>query len=266
MPAPPPARSGNPLALIMLGVVALAGIAVGALAAGGVFSKAPSSVTTSRVVTAASARAPSTATSTSVPASTQPSATNAGAANVLQGTTSCGGDLSVGPGTSCSFAQNVEQAYDVTSGGPQTVTAFSPATGITYTINCTGGTPHVCSGGTTRNASLYFTSGPTGANTASGGPAPIAIPPGTSTSGTHGCGGSVTGNGVTSCPFAQNVFQAYARAYQSNGEEPAGSVTAYSPVTNETYVMSCGTNGVTVDCTGAKGALVSFLLGAAADY
>jgi serine/threonine protein kinase len=36
--SPPPGRSGNPLALILLGIVALAGIAVGALAASGVLS------------------------------------------------------------------------------------------------------------------------------------------------------------------------------------------------------------------------------------
>ena len=76
------------------------------------------------------------------------------------GTSSCGGDLAVGPNTSCGFAQNVEQAYDQTSGGDQTVTAFSPATGITYTINCSGGSPHVCTGGTTHDASIYFTGGP----------------------------------------------------------------------------------------------------------
>ena len=46
-PVPPPAqtRSGNPLVLIVLGLVALAGIAVGALAVTGVFSRAAASAT-----------------------------------------------------------------------------------------------------------------------------------------------------------------------------------------------------------------------------
>jgi hypothetical protein len=250
----------------LLGLVALAGIAVGALAAAGVFSHSTTSSAAARTITAQSTPA-STATSTSVPAHQRTSppaaASNAAAANAGQGTTPCGGDLSVGPNTSCGFAANVEQAYDQTSGGPQTVTAFSPATGITYTINCTAGTPHVCTGGTTHNASVYFTSGASGAGAAS--TASVAVPAGTSTAGMHGCGGGVSGNGVTSCPFAQNVFQAYASGYQSNGG-PVSSVTAYSPVTKQTYIMSCATNNVTVNCTGAKGALVTFPMSAVRNF
>ena len=268
-PAPAPAaqstRSGNPLALILLGLVALAGIAVGALAASGAFSHSTPTVTTP-LARAASTPAASSPKSASVPAhKTAPPPASTGNGNATQGTIPCGGDLSVGPNTSCGFAANVEQAYGQTSGGQQTVSAYSPATGITYTINCTGGTPHVCSGGTTHNASVYFTSGPTVAAPASSASA-LTLPPGTSTAGMHGCGGSVSGNGVTSCPFAQNVFQAYAAAYQSDTNQPASSVTAYSPVTNKTYSMFCQTNGVTVDCTGAKGALITFPMTAVENF
>jgi hypothetical protein len=62
----------------------------------------------------------------------------------------------VGPNTSCGFAQNVEQAYFQTGGGSQAVSAYSPATGLTYTIDCTGDVPHACTGGTTHDASVYF--------------------------------------------------------------------------------------------------------------
>jgi RNA polymerase subunit RPABC4/transcription elongation factor Spt4 len=155
--APPPAnpaprRSGNPLALIVLGVAALAGIAFAGLAVGGVFSHAASTQT----VTSASAVRPSAGqTTAAAPRNPTPAAVAAPA-----GTTSCGGDLSVGPNTSCPFAQNVEHAYAQSRGGNIPVTAYSPATGLTYTIDCAGGSSHVCSGGTTHNASVYFTSRP----------------------------------------------------------------------------------------------------------
>jgi hypothetical protein len=72
----------------------------------------------------------------------------------VAGTTSCGGDLFVGANTSCPFARNVRDAYASSGGGNTNVTAFSPATGRSYVMYCTGGSPHVCTGG--NNASLYF--------------------------------------------------------------------------------------------------------------
>jgi hypothetical protein len=68
------------------------------------------------------------------------------------GTTNCGGGLSVGPNTSCPFAQNVRSEYEAS--GSSTVRAFSPATGETYVMSCTSDSPHVCTGG--NNASVYF--------------------------------------------------------------------------------------------------------------
>jgi Glucodextranase, domain B len=64
----------------------------------------------------------------------------------------CGGDLSAGPNTSCGFAENVRAAYR--SSGVSVVTAFSPATGRTYTMYCTTSSPHVCTGG--NDAAVYF--------------------------------------------------------------------------------------------------------------
>jgi hypothetical protein len=74
------------------------------------------------------------------------------AAPTAGGQTPCGGGLSVGPDTSCAFGENVYQAYE--DYGPGNVTAYSPVTGLNYTMYCSGSTPVVCTGGT--NASVYF--------------------------------------------------------------------------------------------------------------
>ena len=67
---------------------------------------------------------------------------------------SCGDGLSVGPNTTCPFARVVREAYFNSGGGDTTVSAFSPVTGKTYLMSCSGGSPHVCAGG--NNASVYF--------------------------------------------------------------------------------------------------------------
>jgi hypothetical protein len=67
---------------------------------------------------------------------------------------SCGGNLSVGPKTTCGFAVNVESAYFDSGGGSGTVRAFSPVTNQWYTMTCTAGAPTVCRGG--NNAVVYI--------------------------------------------------------------------------------------------------------------
>ena len=62
----------------------------------------------------------------------------------------------VGPNTSCPFAQNVEHAYTGSIGnGNGTVTASSPVTGDSYQMQCTGGSPVSCSGGTNALVEFY---------------------------------------------------------------------------------------------------------------
>ena len=69
------------------------------------------------------------------------------------GQTACGGGLSVGPNTTCAFAQNVESAYR--NSGPGAVSVFSPVTNRTYDMTCTNQSSGVvCTGG--NNASVYF--------------------------------------------------------------------------------------------------------------
>jgi hypothetical protein len=58
--------------------------------------------------------------------------------------TDCGGGVYAGADTSCPFALNVTEGYT----GPGADYAYSPATGLTYTMNCTleGASTVVCTG------------------------------------------------------------------------------------------------------------------------
>jgi hypothetical protein len=97
---------------------------------------------------------------------------------------------------------------------------------------------YVPSAAPTTSTGTYYTPAPT--------PAPAPSPTGGS------CGGELSVNANTSCPFAENVEQAY---YAEVGSGP-GEVVAYSPVTNRTYVMSC--SGSPHECTGGDDAAVFF--------
>jgi hypothetical protein len=66
------------------------------------------------------------------------------------------------------------------------------------------------------------------------------------------CGGELSVNSHTSCPFAQNVENAY---YAEVGSG-SGEVVAYSPVTERDYTMSC--SGSPHECTGGDDAAVFF--------
>jgi hypothetical protein len=82
-----------------------------------------------------------------------PDIPHAQAGSGSSGQTACGGGLSVGPNTTCAFAQNVEAAYR--NNGPGTVSVFSPVTNQTYDMTCNSQSSRVvCTGG--NNASVYF--------------------------------------------------------------------------------------------------------------
>jgi hypothetical protein len=67
---------------------------------------------------------------------------------------SCGGSLSVGPDTTCEFAENVRAEYELEIGsGSGTVSAYSPANNEIYEMFCTAA-PHECSGAI--DATVYF--------------------------------------------------------------------------------------------------------------
>jgi hypothetical protein len=89
--------------------------------------------------------------------STQPdtSGNTSGSYSSASGSSSCGGGLSVGPSTTCAFAENVESDYFAEIGsGTGTVVSYSPVTGKVYSMYCTAGEPHECTGG--NNASVFF--------------------------------------------------------------------------------------------------------------
>jgi hypothetical protein len=67
----------------------------------------------------------------------------------------------------------------------------------------------------------------------------------------NSCGGGLSVNSVTTCPFAENVRSAY------YGSGQAGVIDVHSPVTDRTYTMSCSSGTLHV-CTGGNGARVSF--------
>lgn len=244
-PQPPQSNnhSGNPLALILLAVIALAGVAVGVLAAAGVFSNGAKTRTV---------------------ASTHPSGKHHKAARKTVstqspgGTKPCGEGVSVGPATTCPFALNVQKAF-TESGGSSTISAYSPITGVTYTMQCSGEDVHVCRGG--NEATVYLTSAIAPAPEES--PAPVAE---SSSSSLQECDENISANEATTCPFAENVFVSYWEEYEAYGEESETYVTAFSPSTEHTYGMTCSFDGVTVDCRGGHDAFVTFPMQAVRVY
>jgi hypothetical protein len=144
----------------------------------------------------------------------------------------CGDGLTAGPNTTCPFAENVRVAYEQT--GPGAVTVYSPVTNATYQMSCSYGPSVVCTGG--NNASVYFTT----ASSPS-----YQSPP---SYGVRDCGAGLEAGPHTTCPFAENVRS----AFESSGP---GTVDVYSPVTHDTYAMSC-TDGSPAVCTGGNGAAV----------
>jgi hypothetical protein len=66
------------------------------------------------------------------------------------------------------------------------------------------------------------------------------------------CGGELSVGSVTTCPFAENVED----AYFSNIGSGSGTVEVYSPVTNKYYSMYCTSSPH--ECTGGNNASVYF--------
>jgi hypothetical protein len=67
----------------------------------------------------------------------------------------CGGSVSANSVTTCGFAENVQQAYfEEIGSGSGMVYAYSPTTGQTYSMYCSSGSPHECTGG--NDAAVYF--------------------------------------------------------------------------------------------------------------
>ena len=89
-------------------------------------------------------------------------------------------------------------------------------------------------------------------------PAPTSTvtvaPPATPPPGAVSCGAGVSaGTSVTSCSFAQAVRDEYLR---TGVQGQSRVISAYSPVTGMSYVMSCGPEGGVVACRGGNNAVV----------
>ncbi|MGZ6637110.1 MAG: hypothetical protein ACXVHQ_37445 [Solirubrobacteraceae bacterium] len=81
----------------------------------------------------------------------------------------------------------------------------------------------------------------------SGSKAPLSL------NGATNCGAGLHAGPHTSCPFAQNVRDAYNAAPGATA-----SVRVFSPVTGQTYTMSCAAAGSGVTCSGANNASVTW--------
>jgi hypothetical protein len=91
---------------------------------------------------------PTTAATTSSPAP----ATGAATPTASTGT-SCGAGVIVNSVTSCPFGVNTRDTY-YANRQPAVVDVYSTVTDRTYTMSCTSGSPHVCTGG--NNARVTF--------------------------------------------------------------------------------------------------------------
>jgi serine/threonine protein kinase len=264
-PAPQPHhdRSGSPLALIILGIVAVLGIVAAVAAAAGVFSKesAPSSSTVANTGT------PTTRSNKGKGKNQQPKGEKT--VKPPAGSTPCATGLWVNEVTSCPFAENTSSAY-AEAGGADKIQVYSPVTGLTYEMTCSGSSLVTCKGG--KNAHVYFSSAKaSGQNTtpvAPPQPEPEPTPAPEPTPGYAGqsCDQNISANEVTTCPFAENVFVAYWEEYEEFGEETYSYVVAYSSTTNEDYGMDCYLEDDFVECTGGTEALVTFPMQAVREY
>ncbi|MBS1862870.1 MAG: serine/threonine protein kinase [Actinobacteria bacterium] len=257
-------RSGSPVALIVIGIVAVCGIAAAVLAASGVFTKetSPASRTVAQTTSKAQTTKPVKHVSHHQPKPATPPA----------GSESCPGasELWVNEHTSCPFAENAQSAY-AEADGAKNISVYSPVTGKTYAMACKGTGLIACTGG--NDAAVYFGSAKaSGQNTE---PAPHVEPEPTPEpepeyngggAATVACDSNIYVNEVTSCPFAENVFEAYADEYQSNGESGYYYVEAYSEETGKTFGMDCYDDSDFVECSGGKDALVTFPMQAVRVY
>jgi serine/threonine protein kinase len=265
---PPPQqhrdRSGSPVALIVIGIVAVCGIAAAVLAASGTFSKAsPPTLSTVATTPGKTTPQPKAESPKGTPHPHKKPTPPAGSESCPEAS-----ELWVNQYTTCPFAENVQSAY-AESDGAHKLSVYSPVTGKTYAMTCTGTTLITCTGG--NNAAVYFGSAKAkGQNTTptprvepEPAPEPEYLGGGPAT---KACDQNISANEVTSCPFAENVFVAYWEDYESSGESSSLYVEAYSEETGKSYGMECFDYDDFIECTGGNEALVTFPLQAVREY
>jgi hypothetical protein len=109
--------------------------------------------------------------------------------------------------------------------------------------------------GATNHAQAHQQAGPSTGQSSAGGQSSSTTPapasgssspaPAPSTPASTDCGGGLFAGPATSCPFAMNVQTAW-----QNTPGESNTVTAYSPVTGQSYTESCGPSGTGIMCTG----------------
>jgi hypothetical protein len=118
---------------------------------------------------------------------------------------------------------------------------IGPTASTTATTTSAASTASTASTATTATSSASATgTAPAESAGSYSGVAPVSSAgPATDQSACSGLAGATVGP-HTSCGFAANVLNVVQRAYAATGHYPA-RVTAHSPVTGGTYVLSCGT-------------------------
>jgi hypothetical protein len=176
-------------------------------------------------------------------------------------------DLWVNAVTSCPFAKNTRSAY-AEADGSHDIEVYSPVTGVTYEMTCSGTNLVTCAGG--NDAHVYFSRArATGQDTTpvpAPEPEPTAPEPNSSSGTSQSCDQNISANEATSCPFAEEVFVTYWEEYESYGEEAYTYVNAYSPTTGKSYGMECYLEADFVECTGGNRALVTFPMQSVREY
>jgi serine/threonine protein kinase len=264
VPQPQKESSGNPTALVVLGIVAVVGIIAAVLAGTGFFSKEGGSSSSTPVAQSGVHVNKPAIQKKATPKQHQKKVTPPAGSESCPGTS----NLWVNSHTSCPFAENTQSAY-AEAGGSKHLEVYSPVTGTTYPMTCSGTSLVTCTGG--NEAAIYFSKAEAkGQNTTpvqrvESEPAPEPEYTGGGDA-TEPCDQNIYVNSVTTCGFAENVFASYAGEVDNYGESGYYFVEAYSETTGKKYGMECFDDDDFVECSGGKEALVTFPMSAVRDY
>lgn len=135
---------------------------------------------------------------------------------------------------------------DQTIGGTYALTSWSAGRVAAAQAAANRRTQNAARQGAQQGAQSGNSSASSSSGSSSGGSSP-------STPGGTDCGNGLYAGPDTSCPFAENVQQAWQAA---PGE--TNTVQVYSPVTGQTYTMNCAPAGSGITCSGGNNASVSW--------
>jgi hypothetical protein len=137
-----------------------------------------------------------------------------------------------------------DQDWSQSVTGSDTLTAWAPKAASTLRARKAAASRKAAAARKRRTAAAHRST----STSASSGQAPAA----TSSGGTD-CGSGLHAGPSTSCAFAENVRSAWLDAPGA-----VNTIRVYSPVTGETYTMSCSPAGGGITCSGANNASVTW--------